>query len=78
MLSVMEKNRAAKRMARAELVILNGVLEGLSKVAFDQRLFLKNIFIFIFSFLEEDWLRANIRARLPLFYMWDTCHGMAL
>lgn len=39
MLSVMEKNRAAKRMARAELVILNGVLEGLSKVAFDQRLF---------------------------------------
>ena len=28
-------------------------------------------------FAEEDWPRANIRARLPLLYMWDACHSMA-
>ena len=28
-------------------------------------------------FAEEDWPWANIRAHLPLFYMWDTCHSMA-
>ena len=28
-------------------------------------------------FAGEDWPWANIRAHLPLFYMWDTCHSMA-
>ena len=28
-------------------------------------------------FAEEDWTWANIRAHLPLFYMWDACHSMA-
>ena len=28
-------------------------------------------------FAEEDWPWANIRARLPLLYMWDACHSMA-
>ena len=26
---------------------------------------------------EEDWLWANIRAHLPLLYMWDAYHSMA-
>ena len=28
-------------------------------------------------FAEEDWPWANIRAHLPLLYMWDACHSMA-
>ena len=28
-------------------------------------------------FAEEDWPRADIRAHLPLVYMWDTYHSMA-
>ena len=28
-------------------------------------------------FAEEDWLRANIRAHLPLLYMWDVYQSMA-
>ena len=28
-------------------------------------------------FAEEDWLWANIRAHLPLLYMWDAYHSMA-
>ena len=28
-------------------------------------------------FAEEDWPPANIHARLPLLYMWDTYHSMA-
>ena len=28
-------------------------------------------------FAEEDWPWANIRAHIPLLYMWDACHSMA-
>ena len=28
-------------------------------------------------FAEEDWPWANIRAHLPLLYMWDACHSTA-
>ena len=28
-------------------------------------------------FVEEAWPWANIRAHLPLLYMWDACHTMA-
>ena len=28
-------------------------------------------------FAEVDWPWANIRAHLPLLYMWDACHSMA-
>ena len=28
-------------------------------------------------FAEEEWPWANIRAHLPLLYMWDTYHSMA-
>ena len=33
--------------------------------------------VFNFFFAVEDWLWANIRAHLPLLYMWDACHSMA-
>ena len=33
---------------------------------------------FNFFFFEEDWPWANICAHLPLLYMWDSYHSMAL
>ena len=34
-------------------------------------------FLIVIYFFEEDWPWANIRAHLPLLYMWDVCQSMA-